>query len=34
MIAIKDGNATIDFNHELAGKALVFTITMVSIEKG
>ena len=34
VIAIKDGNATIDFNHELAGKALVFTITMVSIEKG
>ena len=26
-----DTNATIDFNHELAGKTLVFEITLVSI---
>ncbi len=31
--SIKDGNATIDFNHELAGKALNFKIIMKSIQK-
>lgn len=29
---ITNGTAKVDFNHELAGKALVFTITMVKIQ--
>lgn len=30
--AIAHGNATIDFNHELAGKTLVFEVTLVKIK--
>ncbi len=33
VIAIENGTAKIDFNHELAGKDLVFTIRMVKIFK-
>jgi peptidylprolyl isomerase len=29
---IKDENITVDFNHPLAGKNLVFTVTVVSVE--
>ncbi|MEK6924528.1 MAG: peptidylprolyl isomerase [Candidatus Micrarchaeota archaeon] len=31
IIAVKNGTATIDFNHELAGKALNFNVTLMSI---
>ena len=31
VIKVTDQNATVDFNHELAGKTLVFEITIVSI---
>ncbi|MEI7961081.1 MAG: peptidylprolyl isomerase [archaeon] len=31
IIAKTDTNATIDFNHELAGKTLIFEITLISI---
>ena len=34
VIEIKNGTARIDFNHELAGETLVFTIRMVNITKG
>lgn len=33
VVKIEGGKATVDFNHELAGKTLVFTIKMVRIEK-
>ena len=33
VIEIKNGTAKIDFNHELAGETLVFTIRMVNITK-
>jgi len=33
VIEVKDGVAKVDFNHELAGKPLVFTITMVKVIK-
>jgi len=32
VIKVKDDNITVDFNHPLAGKNLVFTVTVVSIE--
>ncbi len=32
VMEIKDENITVDFNHSLAGKNLVFTVTVVSIE--
>ena len=32
IIAKTDSNAIIDFNHELAGKTLIFEITLISIE--
>lgn len=32
IMAVADGNVTIDFNHPLAGKTLIFTITLVSIK--
>jgi len=31
--AIENGNVSVDFNHELAGQTLVFTIKMVNITK-
>jgi len=31
--AVANGNATVDFNHELAGETLIFTIKMVNITK-
>jgi len=34
VVKIEGGKATVDFNHELAGKTLVFTIRMVKITKG
>jgi FKBP-type peptidyl-prolyl cis-trans isomerase 2 len=33
VLEISNGTARIDFNHELAGQTLVFTIRMVSIQK-
>ena len=33
VIEITNGTAKIDFNHELAGKTLVFTIKMIKIQK-
>jgi FKBP-type peptidyl-prolyl cis-trans isomerase 2 len=33
VIEVKNGTAKVDFNHELAGKPLVFTIRMVKIQK-
>jgi FKBP-type peptidyl-prolyl cis-trans isomerase 2 len=33
VIEIKNGTARVDFNHELAGETLVFTIRMVNITK-
>ncbi|VVB66322.1 FKBP-type peptidyl-prolyl cis-trans isomerase [Candidatus Gugararchaeum adminiculabundum] len=33
VIAIDNGNAEIDFNHQLAGKTLVFEVTVKGIEK-
>ena len=32
VMEMKDENITVDFNHPLAGKNLVFTVTVVSIE--
>ncbi len=32
IVALKDGNATVDFNHELAGKELVFKIILRKIK--
>ena len=32
VIEIKDENVTVDFNHPLAGKSLIFTVTVVSVE--
>ena len=32
VMEIKEGNVTVDFNHPLAGKDLVFTVTVISIE--
>ncbi|MCX8196811.1 MAG: peptidylprolyl isomerase [Candidatus Micrarchaeota archaeon] len=31
--AIQDGKVTVDFNHELAGKTLVYTIKLVRVDK-
>ena len=33
VIAVNSTTATVDFNHELAGQTLVFTIRMVNITK-
>ncbi|AKB25765.1 FKBP-type peptidyl-prolyl cis-trans isomerase SlyD [Methanosarcina sp. MTP4] len=32
VLSVNETHATIDFNHELAGKTLIFDITLVSIE--
>lgn len=32
VLEVNDTHATIDFNHELAGKTLIFDVTLVSIE--
>ena len=32
VMEIKDENITVDFNHPLAGKSLVFTVTIVSVK--
>jgi len=32
VLEIKDENITVDFNHPLAGKNLIFTVTVVSVE--
>jgi FKBP-type peptidyl-prolyl cis-trans isomerase 2 len=32
VIEIKDESVTVDFNHPLAGKSLIFTVTVVSVE--
>jgi FKBP-type peptidyl-prolyl cis-trans isomerase 2 len=34
VVEITNGTAKVDFNHELAGKTLVFTIKVISITKG
>ena len=33
IVEIKDENITVDFNHPLAGKSLIFTVTLSSIEQ-
>lgn len=33
VVEIENGTAKVDFNHELAGKTLIFTIKMVKIQK-
>jgi peptidylprolyl isomerase len=32
VVEVKDENITVDFNHPLAGKSLVFTVTVLNIE--